>query len=73
MRRQQAVLLKHQVGICSVKQTGSIPTVNYCLSYGGRGTFKISLLKLLGLISSQIFFCLVIYCFALVLGSFGGL
>lgn len=77
MRRQQAVLLKHQVGIHSVDQTDRMPIVNYYfLSYmgGGEGeSSKYALLKFLGLIPAQIFFHLMICCFALVLGSFGGL
>lgn len=74
MRRQQAVLLKHQVGIHSVEQTDRMPIVNYNLSYMGWGEpSKCALFKFLGLIPAQIFFYLMICCFALVLGSFGGL
>lgn len=75
MRRQQAVLLKHQVGISSVDQAGRMPIMSYYFQlYGGGVEFsKYALFKLLGLISAQIFFCLMIFCFDLVLGSFGGL
>lgn len=73
MRRQQAVLLKHQVGTHSVDQTDGMPIVNYYLNCMGGESSKYALFKFLGLIPAQIFFHLTICCFALVLGSFGGL
>lgn len=72
MRRQQAVLLKHQVGIHLVDQAGRMPIVNYYLSNVGEKSSKYALFKFLGLIPAQFFFHLMICCFALVLGSFGG-
>lgn len=74
MRRQQAVLLKHQVGISLTDHTDRMPIVSYHFQlYGGVESSKYALFKFLGLIPAQIFFCLTIFCFALVLGSFGGL